>query len=92
MAQAGTLQVPDPPDRVTAHLWLSTIANAALVDGTLQPQEANLLMATARRFGFSDADVGLLLRQAKTQRYASARQELRTARQRDGNGAGGNLD
>jgi hypothetical protein len=92
MAQAGTLQVPDPPDRLTAHLWLTTIANAAMVDGTLHPQEANLLTATARRFGFSDADVGLLLRQAKAQRYASARQELRTARQRgsDGVDADGN--
>jgi len=90
MAQAGTLQIPDPPDQLTARLWLSTIANAAMVDGTLQPQEANLLTATARRFGFSDADVNILLRQAKAQRYASARQELRTARQRGNDGAGAN--
>jgi hypothetical protein len=90
MAQAGTLQIPDPPDRLTAHLWLTTIANAAMVDGTLQPQEANLLTVTARRFGFSDADVNLLLRQAKAQRFASARQELRTARQRGDDGVSSN--
>jgi uncharacterized membrane protein YebE (DUF533 family) len=91
MAQAGTLQVPDPPDAQTAHVWLTTIANAAVADGGMKPREAELLTAAARRFGFSDADVNLLIRQVRTQAYANAREQLRIARRRGDNGVTANV-
>ncbi|MDP9173804.1 MAG: TIM44-like domain-containing protein [Planctomycetota bacterium] len=79
MALAGALDVPDPPDQPTARAWLSAICEAAVADGTLQTQEVDLITQTARRFGFTTADLTLMLRQAKAQRFAAARDHLRAA-------------
>jgi predicted nucleic acid-binding Zn ribbon protein len=82
MALGGRLEVPDPPDKLTAHLWLTAMAAAAMADGRLRPPEAQLLNTAAQRFGFGRQDVALLLRQQYAQRLAQARTELRTARGR----------
>jgi uncharacterized tellurite resistance protein B-like protein/predicted nucleic acid-binding Zn ribbon protein len=84
MALAGQLLVPDPPDKATALVWLTTMAATAMAEGRLRPQEAKILSRAAQRFGFSDADVNSLLRQQYAVRVATAKSELRTARQRDG--------
>ncbi len=87
MAIDQRLDVPDPPDRRTAHIWLSAMAAAAMADGSVKPQEAQLLSTAAQRFGFSSEDVNLVLRQQYGQRLSQARDELRTARsRRSGNG------
>jgi uncharacterized tellurite resistance protein B-like protein len=84
MALAGQLLVPDPPDKETALVWLTTMAATAMAEGRLRPQEAKILSRAAQRFGFTDADVNSLLRQQYAVRLATAKSELRTARQRDG--------
>jgi uncharacterized tellurite resistance protein B-like protein/predicted nucleic acid-binding Zn ribbon protein len=80
MALAGRLDVPDPPDKLTAHLWLTAMAAAAMADGQVRPPEGQLLNLAAQRFGFSPEDVALLLRQQYAQHFAQAKEELRTAR------------
>jgi uncharacterized tellurite resistance protein B-like protein/predicted nucleic acid-binding Zn ribbon protein len=82
MALAGQLGVPDPPDRETALVWLTTMAATAVAEGRLRPQEAKILSRAAQRFGFTDADVNSLLRQQYAVQLATAKRELRTARQR----------
>jgi uncharacterized tellurite resistance protein B-like protein/endogenous inhibitor of DNA gyrase (YacG/DUF329 family) len=85
MALVGQLTVPDPPDRETALVWLTTMAATAMAQGRLRPQEAKILSRAAQRFGFTDADVNQLLRQQYAVQLATAKSELRTARARDGN-------
>jgi predicted lipid-binding transport protein (Tim44 family)/predicted nucleic acid-binding Zn ribbon protein/uncharacterized tellurite resistance protein B-like protein len=80
MALAGRLDVPDPPDKLTAHLWLTAMAAAAMADGQVRPPEGQLLNLAAKRFGFCPEDVAILLRQQYAQHYAQAKDELRTAR------------
>ncbi len=82
MALGGRLEVPDPPDKLTAHLWLTAMAAAALADGRLRPREAQLLNTAAQRFGFGRQDVAMLLRQQYANRLAQARQECCAARGR----------
>jgi uncharacterized tellurite resistance protein B-like protein len=82
MALAGRLGVPDPPDRATALVWLTTMAATAMAEGRLRPQEAKILSRAAQRFGFSNSDVNRLLRQQYAVRLARARTELRLCRQR----------
>jgi DnaJ-domain-containing protein 1 len=86
MALSNRLDIPDPPDHRTAHIWLSAMAAAAMADGAVNPPEAQLLGAAAKRFGFCDEDVNVMLRQQYAQRFAAAKSELRFARQR-GNGS-----
>jgi uncharacterized tellurite resistance protein B-like protein/predicted nucleic acid-binding Zn ribbon protein len=86
MALAGRLGVPDPPDKATALVWLTTMAATAMAEGRLRPQEAKILSRAAQRFGFSDSDVNSLLREQYAVRLATAKQELRTARQRGDGG------
>jgi uncharacterized tellurite resistance protein B-like protein/predicted nucleic acid-binding Zn ribbon protein len=86
MALAGQLGVPDPPDKATALVWLTTMAATAMAQGRLRPQEAKILSRAAQRFGFSETDVNLLLRQQYAVRLATAKSELRTAHERDGSG------
>jgi uncharacterized tellurite resistance protein B-like protein len=80
MALGGRLEVPDPPDKLTAHLWLTAMAAAAMADGQIRPPEAQLLNTAAQRFGFGQEDVAMLLRQQYVQHLAKAREELRAAR------------
>jgi len=87
MAQRGMLQVPDPPDAPSARAWLTAIADVAVSDGVVQDQELALLTSAGRRFGFSDSDISLLLRQQRQQRLADAKAALRVARSGDGSGA-----
>jgi uncharacterized tellurite resistance protein B-like protein len=82
MALGGRLEVPDPPDKLTAHLWLTAMAAAAMADGQVRPPEGQLLNAAAQRFGFSPEDVAILLRQQYAQHFTQAKEELRNARQR----------
>jgi len=82
MALAGGLDVPDPPDRATAQIWLNAMAAAALSDGQVQPAEVQILLRAAQRFGFSPADVDLILKQQYAQHLAAARTELRAQRGR----------
>jgi tellurite resistance protein len=90
MALADRLDVPDPPDRAAARVWLGAMASAALADGILEPREIALLNAAAQRFGFSPADVSLLIRQQQNERLAAARDGLRAGRLREGGAAGDN--
>jgi uncharacterized tellurite resistance protein B-like protein len=84
MALAGRLGVPDPPDKETALVWLTTMAATAMAEGRLRPQEAKILSRAAQRFGFTNSDVNRLLRQQYAVRLGRARAELRMARQRQG--------
>jgi predicted nucleic acid-binding Zn ribbon protein/uncharacterized tellurite resistance protein B-like protein len=82
MALAGRLDVPDPPDKTTALVWLTTMAATAVAEGRLRPQEAKILSRATRQFGFTDSDVNRLLQQQYAVRLVRARAELRMARQR----------
>jgi predicted nucleic acid-binding Zn ribbon protein len=82
MANAGTLQTPDPPNPATARAWLSAMAAIAMIDGAAHPREMDLLNAAAKKFGYTQEDVNLLLRQQRAAHLAGARQDLRDARQR----------
>jgi uncharacterized tellurite resistance protein B-like protein/predicted nucleic acid-binding Zn ribbon protein len=84
MALAGRLDVPDPPDKTTALVWLTTMAATAVAEGRLRPQEAKILSRAAQRFGFTDSDATRLLRQQYSVRLARAKAELSVARQRQG--------
>jgi uncharacterized tellurite resistance protein B-like protein len=82
VALAGNLDVPDPPDPATAKSWLTTMATAAMAQGRLRPQEAKILSRAAQRFGYSDEDVNLLLRQQYNAQFTRAKAELQQQRQR----------
>jgi predicted nucleic acid-binding Zn ribbon protein len=76
-AQMGHLNLPDPPDAPTAHRWLAAMADVAMADGSPQPQELTLMSSIAKKYGFSDGDVALLLRQSRTQRLNEIRAAYR---------------
>jgi hypothetical protein len=84
MARMGELRIPDPPDAPTAHAWLAAMAAVAMSDGAPQPQEVALMTAVAKKYGFCDADVTLLLKQTRNQRLSEVREAVRAA---GGNGA-----
>jgi predicted nucleic acid-binding Zn ribbon protein/uncharacterized tellurite resistance protein B-like protein len=83
MANAGTLQTPDPPNPQTARAWLAAMAAIAMTDGAVHPKEMELLTAAAQKFGYTQEDVALLLRQQRAVHLENARQDLRDARQRN---------
>jgi hypothetical protein len=83
MASAGTLQTPDPPNPATARAWLAAMAAITMSDGAAHPKELELLTAAARKFGYTQQDVALLLRQQRAVHLENARQDLRDARQRN---------
>jgi DnaJ-domain-containing protein 1 len=87
-ARSGTLDVPAPVDAGDAREHLRAIARVALADGKLAPAENALLRNAGRRLGLSDYDIGQLLRGARRELYADARQHLRAARNGMGNGDG----
>ena len=57
-----------------------------MAEGRLRPQEAKILSRAAQRFGFSEADVDSLLREQYAVQLATAKREIRTARQRGDSG------
>jgi hypothetical protein len=80
MAVNNRLDVADPPDKMTAHRWLMAMAFAASANGRVPAAEAQLLVLAAQRFGFSAADVEMILKQQYAQRLAGARGELRAVK------------
>jgi hypothetical protein len=85
-ARSGALDVPAPADAGEARENLRAIARVALADGRITPAENALLRSAGRRLGLSDYDIGQILRGARKELYADARQHLRAAR----NGGTGN--
>ena len=53
-----------------------------MAEGQLRPQEAKILSRAAQRFGFTESDVNRLLREQYAVRLATAKRELKVARQR----------
>jgi uncharacterized tellurite resistance protein B-like protein len=79
-ARANDLDVPLPTDRNEARATLTAMARAALADGRISRGEQSLLEAAGQQLGLSDRDVTLLLRHAKAELFADARQALRVGR------------
>jgi uncharacterized tellurite resistance protein B-like protein len=79
-ARANELDVPLPTDRNEARVTLTAMARAALADGRISREEQSLLEAAGQHLGLSDRDVTLLLRHAKAELFADARQALRAGR------------
>jgi uncharacterized tellurite resistance protein B-like protein len=78
--ERGMLEIPEPPDLPAARAWLAGIADMAMCDGVVEPQELNVLRTAARKYGFNDSDVAVLLREKKAEHLAEARDALRVAR------------
>jgi len=77
-AGRGTLQAPAPANTDEARAWLSSMAQTALADGKVAPQEFQMLCAVGQNAGLSEMDVKVLINQAKSERYATAVNALRT--------------
>ena len=76
-ASRGALQAPSPANADEARAWLSSMAQTALADGKLAPQEFQVLCAVGQNVGLSQMDVKLLINQAKSERYTAAVDALR---------------
>jgi hypothetical protein len=76
-AVSGKLQAPWPRHQTEAQEWLRVMAMTAWQDGKLAPAEMAVMRTVGSRVGLSDADVQLLIRQARADVYAKARAALR---------------
>jgi hypothetical protein len=79
-AQSGEIDIPEPRDGNEAREWMMSMADEALADGKIQPQELTLLNAVGSHYGLSAYDVNLLVNRQKNNRYEAAKSALRQAR------------
>jgi uncharacterized tellurite resistance protein B-like protein len=80
-AQSGQLDVAQPADRTEGRAHLKSMASIALADGKISRSEYTLLKEAGTRLGLGAYDVNQLIRRAKTDLYAQAKQQLREERQ-----------
>jgi tellurite resistance protein len=73
----NNLDVPAPRDRDEAQTWLAAMAAVACADGNCSDEEFSLLRALGRTISLSDEDVRLLVKRARTDRYAATSAALR---------------
>jgi hypothetical protein len=74
------LDLPEPANTMEARDWIAEMAAAAHQTSGLSGAEMSLLRKAGARLGLSTADLNLLLNRARTDAFASAREELRAAR------------
>jgi predicted lipid-binding transport protein (Tim44 family)/uncharacterized tellurite resistance protein B-like protein len=79
-AGAGKLETPQPASLPEARRWLHAMATAAMSDGRITREEVDLLRTIGSPFGMTDADLKVLLSQARSELYADARAALRQSR------------
>ncbi len=79
-ATAGQLDLPQAANAVEAQKWISEMALAAHLTDGLSRTEEKLLRKAGQRLGLTRADIDLTLNRARSEAFASAREELRTAR------------
>jgi len=79
-AQSGEIDIPEPRDGNEAREWMMMMADEALADGRIQPQELALLNAVGSQYGLTAYDVKLLVNRQKNNRYEAAKSALRQAR------------
>jgi len=83
----GTLEAPAPADSQEALAWMSSLAQTAMADGKISPQELEVLQMVGEKVGVGDADIKLLINRVKAERYEAAVAALREQKAR-GNGRG----
>jgi uncharacterized tellurite resistance protein B-like protein len=81
-ARRGELQITEPKTPEEIHRWLGAMVAAAVMDGELSPTEQRLIATVGQKYGLSDYDIKMLIRQQQQQLYATARQALSDRRQR----------
>ena len=81
-ARRGELQITEPKTPDEIHRWLGAMVAAAVMDGELSPTEQRLIATVGKKYGLSDYDIKMLIRQQQDQLYATARQALSDRRQR----------
>jgi predicted nucleic acid-binding Zn ribbon protein len=79
-AAAGQLDLPQATDAIEAQKWIAEMATAAHLTNGLSRAEEALLLKAGTRLGLAKADVNLLLNRARSEAFATSRDELRTAR------------
>ncbi len=73
-ALAGELQTPAPPTHATGRMWMEQMADAALLDGTVQPEERTTLVGLGRKAGLTGIDVNLLINKRRAELHRQTRQ------------------
>jgi len=79
-ASRGAMEAPVPSSREEAQVWLSSMADTALADGKLQPQEFAVLCNAGETVGLSQQDIKMLINRVKAQRYEASVAALRQQR------------
>ncbi|HEX4795140.1 MAG TPA: TIM44-like domain-containing protein [Humisphaera sp.] len=83
----GALEAPAPADSNEALGWMGCLAETAMADGKISPEEFEVLQMVGEKVGVGDADIKLLINRVKAQRYEAAVTALREQKAR-GNGRG----
>lgn len=79
-AEHDQLHVPLPEGREGGRKWLKSMARVSLMDGTLHPDELQLLVEVGSKYDLAGHDVKLLVKQTRTELYTQARDTLRQQR------------
>ncbi|HEX8524873.1 MAG TPA: TIM44-like domain-containing protein [Tepidisphaeraceae bacterium] len=73
----GGFEPPQPANREEARQWLQEMAGMALADGKISPEESYLLRETAKRVGYVEADIKMMLARKRQEVLEQARARLR---------------
>lgn len=75
LQQAGKdqLDLPQTTNYKTCRLWLESMTDAALLDGTMQPAERKLLEELGAKVNYQKADIDILIRQRQVKLYQEAK-------------------
>jgi hypothetical protein len=79
-ATEGQLDLPQPAESAEARKWLAEMAAAAHQTGGLSRAETALLRKAGKQLGLVEADLHLVLTRARSDAFATARDEMRAAR------------
>ncbi len=82
-AERGELKPLEPRDRDEGRRWLEAMADAALIDGRIAPEETRLLKAAGAKIGLVDYDINLLVTKRRAELYRQARDELHAQKRSD---------
>jgi len=85
-AQQGNVDLPRPAGEQETQRWLQAMAQEAIADGKMAPEELALLTSAGARGGLSDWDVQMLVKRVRADMYGAAQEALR--RKRSGSGDG----
>ncbi len=78
--ESGKIEAPEPSGKEQARVWLASMVQMALIDGTVSKEEMRILLMFGKKLGWVRYDVQRLIAQTRKRMYTTAKANLKRSR------------